>query len=837
MELNIGDIVKNPKAPQLGAGTIVDRYDGYIDVVFDGNPDKKTFKLQNNPLQKIDGANSTKTNIIGENKKNSPIVSDLLRKRAERSERDRENALKIKDKASEELRQHTRYIERTKLADGPTDWYREYRDHETKSFNSLRTICEEPFHAMVEVETYCMDRGVEVAKEQLWYANENTNCNIPFGIDGKSINVLSWTHPGVQMALAGDLGAPSNIRDRNYTLLEVIPLARAKFSQVLPDIVGLYEPGGSVGPEKHEKASTVLRAVKLAMTHDQVKAFISKMNGMMIVSGAPGSGKTTVAMQRIRFLFDQGEMRGEEFPKVEYSPPLTRIFLANQNLFEHSRQMLEQDLRIPSDVVSLVDEFVGDYLKEIWIHKDSAKIRRRELFRMEERGRQAFFGLCNSKQLANCWATYEKQISERLSKARSSSWFDISQSKDLRFEIEYLADGFIEYAKKPTSFGPAESRFDMDSVYEYVAKTYENSRNECRKEGILEKFDSEFQKWLYWVYDPLDGIVSYFQEDFYEGLVRVKKGIGAKMHEDDILRGIRQDWKNRVYGKEQESWLAFLLRFALPTRLDVQKRFREMPNPLDVAYYNGRRWTHVMIDEAQDLCVAQAALIASFVHPDGAFTVSADFHQVVSPVWGMNDPEAFKMGISLKDKGAYQAYPFAKNMRQSKQIGLFLQDFFEKNFGEMARFETNDSIQDAPPLLILAKAGEIPEKIAQRFRLLSRIPKIRSIALLQINEDEHAMEQLRAALTAQGLDLAPIWASSDEKKRLITTSVERIKGLEYDACILIGMDDIENSTLNYSRNRAYVALSRPAYQLTVVCREMPEMLRRIDKDLIKIVRM
>jgi len=49
--------------------------------------------------------------------------------------------------------------------------------------------------------------------------------------------------------------------------------------------------------------------VKLEMTPAQVKAFISRMNGVLLVTGAPGTGKTTVALQRVRFLYDQQSLR------------------------------------------------------------------------------------------------------------------------------------------------------------------------------------------------------------------------------------------------------------------------------------------------------------------------------------------------------------------------------------------------------------------------------------------------------------------------------------------------------------------------------------------------
>src|SRR5207244_4415710 len=148
----------------------------------------------------------------------------------------------------------------------------------------------------------------------------------------------SWTHPGFQLALAGDLGEEQSVAKAGYTLKAVRPSARARFRQVLPEIRGLYEPGGEVHPEPAVKPVPTLglKAVKLDMTRDQINAFIAKMYGFMIVSGAPGTGKTTIAFQRIRFLFDQQDLREADEQNVSYEPNLTKVFLANTNLINHT---------------------------------------------------------------------------------------------------------------------------------------------------------------------------------------------------------------------------------------------------------------------------------------------------------------------------------------------------------------------------------------------------------------------------------------------------------------------------------------------------------------------
>ena len=843
----VGEFVTNNGATEWGVGQVIDDSGRYLTIYFSDIDDNKEFIKGQHPLTKapINNHQSHLSTQISSGKKSG--ISSLT----DRVERDHSNASNAHELALQELRQNPGFIVNVNITGGPSSSSLQARSTQQKLIESLQAISKVPFHLMIEAEVVTKDsRGNENRTKQLLYANEHSSHNTILGAEKDRVNVLAWTHPAVQLGRTRDLREEADIRSQGYTLTAITPLARAKFNQVLPEIAGLYEPGGSVGRAEKVKAKTGLKAVKLEMTRDQVDAFLSKMNGMMLVSGAPGSGKTTVAMQRIRFLYDQQDERAEDFRAVRYAPELTRIFLANSNLIDYSKSMLEKDLHIPSNVVELVGTFVSQYLGNIWAYKHNAQLRRKKLFIYEERGRQAFWGLCSPKDLKDSWLIYETQIAERLDLAKEAKWLDLSTSPKSKISkwfslfksdkskqaLQKLASSLASISSRQPESSPLSSSFNMDAVYKGVRKEYENARSILSEEKQLGKFDQEFQQWLFWVYDPFDALESHFSDVLYQGSIRIKNGVGLKIREDEIISAIKDDWTNRTYGKEEEAWLAFLLRFSLPTETDYRQRFREMPNPLAVAETaDGERWTHVMIDEAQDLCVAEAALLSSFVHPDGAFTVSADFHQVVSPVWGMETPEAFRLGCSLRDKGAFQRFPFAKNMRQTKQIGLFLRSFYENIFGEIAPFSENDIVEGSKPLLMIGRSSSFAEVIKRRLNVLRRNQDIQSIALIQINEDEEALSQYRDTLKELEVTLAPIWQSHARPEELITTSVERIKGLEYDACFVIGMDDIESSTLKHSKNRAYVALSRPALQLTIFCEEIPRLLQRIDKDLIDIV--
>ena len=698
---------------------------------------------------------------------------------------------------------------------------------------SLENIVDHGFHAMMEVVTELRGPSGQVEeKEQIWYASEATTTNEVFGTGRNRHSVLAWSHPGVQIALSGALNDWRDIGASGYRLAGLETTARARFDSIVPEVSGLYEPGGPVRPLTKVAPSVGLKAVKLSMTADQVNAFISRMTGLMVVTGAPGSGKTTVAFQRIRFLFDQQDLRSEGQNTVPFTPDRTMVFLANPNLVSYSRKMLVEQLDISERVVTLVDPIIKDLLDHFWAYTHEARPRQKRLTALEVQARRAYFGLCDVQMLHSLWRAYEQQIADRLQKLTEASWASVEVSKEARPLGAALANALVGCGARATVKGdPLASNLRLDRLYREVARPYEAFRQAMTTTG-RESFDEAFQKALFDIYDPLAALASAFGAHRMDGGGRIARGTGHLAREADVLDSLAENWSDRRYGPEEQPWLAWLLRFALSEVEDPQgqHRFRLMPGALDLAGGQAGRWTHVVLDEAQDLSVAEASLLTSFVHPDGAVTVSADFRQAVTPTKGMEDASALSVGSPLRDTRAKTTFRFGRNMRQSKQIGRFLQGFYEAAFGELAPFDVNPDLSDAKPRLILATAAEQPRRIVQLLNVLRRSQTMKSIAIVQINEHEESLLRLREDLAALGAGLAPIWEAVSQEG-IITTSVERVKGLEFDACIVLGLEDVERSTLHFTVNRAYVGLSRPARRLAMVCEHTPGVLKRLDSSL------
>lgn len=741
-------------------------------------------------------------------------------------DRDNRNAHIAQTRSHEKLRQSHPNIFIDDITGGLNEANKAQIDHFTADHKSLVAVRNYPFHAMVEVDVVV--KGGK-SRKALWYAHENIKTMQMLG----DVVVLPWTHPGIQKALVEDLNDEQDIDDPRYTIIEVTPRSRALFEKLFPEIVGIYDPYGRVGELIERKKQTGLKAVKLQMTKDQVRAFTSKMKGILYVTGAPGSGKTTVAFQRMRFLFDVGEQQSE----VVHTPETSKVFLANQNLIDHSRRLLEKQLEIPPAIVSLVSEFVEEYLDDAWCCKNDALFLFHEIKNtLSRRAREAFFSTCVVSDLNECWSMYEVQIVERLLEAQSSEWAQSKWQTNRNSKVvENLVVKLHEFAKKnhktPPASEPLSSEVTIGKLYSYCAKEYETLRDELSKNEV-KKFDGLIQKWLFYSYDPLEAITRYFSGKFHEGALRVRKGTGSRVDEENVIEQIKLDFGARQYRREEMAWLAWLLRFVLPTEDDPKNKFREIPCAYSPIIGKYGPWNHVVIDEAQDLSVVEASLISSFVVKNGALTISADFKQVVSPVHGMENPNAFKIGCNLIGrKDDLQLFPFSKNMRQTSQIGNFLRSFYHRAFGEIPNFIANHELNGPKPHLRIMPYTQFAATIKAALNTLKHNKFSGTVALIQINEDEDEMNRYRELLENAGVDLAPMWASDSDSGYLITSSVERIKGLEYDICIVVGLEKAEESEMNYNLSRAYVAISRPTQRLLLLCENFPALLKNVNSEL------
>ena len=473
-----------------------------------------------------------------------------------------------------------------------------------RDVHALRAIADDPFHAMLEAEIEGPQGGITV----LWYANKDTGANQVLTVGGTEIKVLAWTHPGFQKGLTGELEEWVHFSRIGLAITGVRPLARARFTQTAPAVAGLYDPGGQVkgAVQPPRRAVAGLKSVKLDMTPDQVEAFIARMDGMLLVTGAPGTGKTTIALQRIRFLFDQQELR-ERGEHVPYAPDLTRVFLASDNLMSYTRNLLNNELGVPPDVVSHVREFIDTYLDQVWESRGSARPITRRMPVEVQRARQAMLNLCSVKDLSGVWLALEAQARQRLKDSSAGDWMDVIAKAGSAEAAAALAERLGDVP--PNAAGdPVGSPVRMDQLWFRARLPYA----ECRRamaEHDRDRFDRAFVNWLFWVFDPVDALRAYFGERQGTAVELIRRGVPELATPQTVVDEVLADWEKRLYGPEALAWFSWVLRFALPEEAAQDDGFRGVPRAIPIPTHRSeRRWTHVVIDEAQDLSVQEASL-------------------------------------------------------------------------------------------------------------------------------------------------------------------------------------------------------------------------------------
>ena len=291
-----------------------------------------------------------------------------------------------------------------------------------------------------------------------------------------------------------------------------------------------------------------------------------------------------------------------------------RVFLANANLVAYSRKMLVDQLDIPGRVVELVDPFIDDLLSRYWTFTHGARPRQRRLTALERAGTPRLFRPVPRGHAGDALASL-RAADQRTARSvfQRSMW--------VKGSIDFTASplsapsrtrSWHAAAAKAKTVSRSRRAFASTDIYREVQRPYEAFRQALSSDARA-AFDQSFQQVLFTIYDPLAAVAAAFGPLRMEGGGRIARGTGHQAREAEVLDAVGGRWAQRRYGPEEQPWFAWLLRFALSEVDDPQGqgRFRMMPGALDAAGGEDDRWTHVALDEAQDLSVAEASLLTS----------------------------------------------------------------------------------------------------------------------------------------------------------------------------------------------------------------------------------
>ena len=242
--------------------------------------------------------------------------------------------------------------------------------------------------------------------------------------------------------------------------------------------------------------------------------------------------------------------------------------------------------------------------------------------------------------------------------------------------------------------------------------------------------------------------------------------------------------------------------------------------------------TQVLVDEVSDFSPIQLSCMIGIARPGvKSFFACGDFHQRVTG-WGTCSIEQMEWAIpNINTREIHIPY------RQSRQLHNFAEQIIRMSGGDIAdaklpEYKNNEGFR---PVLAtyMSEVSEIANCLSQRIREINQlVGKLPSIAILVNSEKEvqSFANALEDALADQNIRVISCLKgqthSTNNAVRVF--SVGYIKGLEFEAVFFVGIDKLAEKEPDLFDKYLYVGATRAATYLGITCeRELPPMMEEL----------
>ncbi len=241
------------------------------------------------------------------------------------------------------------------------------------------------------------------------------------------------------------------------------------------------------------------------------------------------------------------------------------------------------------------------------------------------------------------------------------------------------------------------------------------------------------------------------------------------------------------YSKDNPSYSEFDLAVSawLGSRVLLSSSDRETP------WIGGKRerFTHLVVDEAQDLSPCHIVTLASQLAPRGTMSLVGDLHQNLNPLAGLRRWEDARVRDVAKSV-------FGINYRQTRELGEFLKDLHRGLFGEVPGWAASDKTTGALPRVgTIRSLKDLSRAVAaEARRWRDEIPNATVAVLYDGKMEPKRRQWLRRQLEEALSDelttvdaVSPASGGSPLRRtdRVVIASVKQTKGLEFDAVVFI----------------------------------------------------
>ncbi len=552
-------------------------------------------------------------------------------------------------------------------------------------------------------------------------------------------------------------------------------------------------------------ASEKMKSIVTTIQKEQNKIIRFDEGSMLIVQGAAGSGKTSIALHRIAYLLykdrnlsssniiifspsqifndyisnvlpELGENNVVQTTFAEYTSKLIRRGFRTETLNDHMEYLLSHksshydEIRRKGYIYKNSREFLEALRQFAAELADNAEY----LHNVNYDGRTVIKGI----ELRKVYNAHDKAlpINKRLAAVRERAFYLLAKTQEIKkLELKKKADNTNSTAREAAALVRMELKREFSGVKDEVFR--------MTKVDLYDTYRSFFESWYY-----LDA----------------GKIFGLTENElKDIKRYTIDNFNNRYMNYEDSAVLAYLKCI-----------IDEMPDTTDIK--------HVVVDEAQDYSPIQYEILKR-LFPAGSFTILGDINQLMTPYRKSVNFDAIAEVFGRADSTILR---LSKSYRSTREITEFTKAMLPSD----KEIEGLNRAGKLPVVVKLSEASDIKLLITADIKKLLE-EGMNSIAILCKTSEE--CSQLYKLLKGE-IEISMVAKDDDMYKRGVNILPSYLcKGLEFDAVLVYGAD-LEKYDAEGDRKLLYTLCTRALHRLIIYYHnELSTIIKEIDGELYK----
>lgn len=550
-------------------------------------------------------------------------------------------------------------------------------------------------------------------------------------------------------------------------------------------------------------ASDRMKSIVTTIQKEQNRVIRFEGGSLLVVQGAAGSGKTSIALHRIAYLlyrdrnlnssniiiFSPSHIFNDYISNV--LPELGESNVIQTTFAEYTGKLINRGLKIES---------INDHMEYLLSHKSGyfAEIR--------EKG----YRFKNSKEFLNAVRQYVVELYDKSDYLRDvyynkktvikgSELRKVFRASDRKLPLNKRLAAVRERAfyllAKTQDAKKSELRKKADSIHSSTKEAAAMVRLELQREfgGVRDVITRMTKVDLHDIYCGFFGSVSYYSA-----------GSAFGLSEDDlkaISRYAIENMENRLLYYEDSATLAY---FKCVTD--------EVPDSMGIK--------HVVIDEAQDYSPLQYEIF-KHLFPGSSFTILGDKNQLITPY---RSAASFEAIADVFERGDSELISLSRSYRSTREITEFTKAMLDSNM----QAEGLNRAGRLPEVIRIDENKNMKELMTKDiYKLLESGMKSIAILCKTYEECDYIYRLLKGAV-----ELELVSGEDDLFKNGVNVLPSYLcKGLEFDAVLLYGADE-GNYNTEGDRRLLYTLCTRALHILKIYYKgRLSSIIAEIDEKL------